>query len=798
MEKSLLLLLLTCCLGTLYAQQKVAYTGRITDINKLPIQYATINADDGAAYAITNEKGNFELQLTKGSHIIKVEFLGYQSIVTKVMVEKASFNNNYTLKESSQGFEAVTIEAETKEEKKESQIITVESISLENVEAKINIITDEIEKASGVRVRRSGSLGDNAQITLNGLSGNAVRTFIDGIPLEFLYPGQNIANIPLTDIENVEIYKGVLPSELSADALGGGINLITKRKDKNKLKASYSLGSFNTHRGNLYLNLVDRQSNFINFSAGIDYSDNDYTFKAPVIISNPFDSQLTPIAIGNFRIKRFHDLYRQQYSSVSLGTYAKKWTDEASLNFNYQRSHRQINNNFRINEIAIGEATDRRENIALIAKYKKALFNNHWKIGATGSYSEEIQTFKDTSRNVYNWLGQVIRQQPLRGAEFTGANPVIRDNTTVNWSTRLTSNLKLFKNHFWITSFNYNKQERDLILNRITRVIEAPTQVVKKQTIASELKGSAFNKKLEYFGGGKFYNFEATLTPNTDNDFTFKNSDDFFGFFTGLKYKPFNNLTLRGSYERAILSPTIFQLAGDPPNLLPNPGLNPEESDNINAGIIFRKRVDENFRLKADIGGYYRYRRKEIFLTTSGPNQQFVNFFDTKTRGIEAELELEFLKKVKFVTDVTVQEKILDKLALPEEGNNFEVDPREFGLGTPVPNTPSFFYDIELNYNPTIFSEDKIKTSFYTLFNYSDTFNFLGLGGSNTKQNSPERFVFQQNRWDMGCSIELIKYNITAAFNARNILDEELFDNFSIPRAGRSFDIKLIYELDKF
>ena len=47
--------------------------------------------------------------------------------------------------------------------------------------------------------------------------------------------------------ERVEVYKGVLPVNLGADALGGAVNIVSRR-DANYLDATYSFGSFNTHK----------------------------------------------------------------------------------------------------------------------------------------------------------------------------------------------------------------------------------------------------------------------------------------------------------------------------------------------------------------------------------------------------------------------------------------------------------------------------------------------------------------------------------------------------------------------
>lgn len=59
-------------------------------------------------------------------------------------------------------------------------------------------------------------------------------------------------NIPAGLAKRVEVYKGVVPIELGGDALGGAINIVTDDSRRTRVNASYSFGSFNTHKTNVY------------------------------------------------------------------------------------------------------------------------------------------------------------------------------------------------------------------------------------------------------------------------------------------------------------------------------------------------------------------------------------------------------------------------------------------------------------------------------------------------------------------------------------------------------------------
>ena len=55
--------------------------------------------------------------------------------------------------------------------------------------------------------------------------------------------------------ERIEVYKGVVPVGFGSDALGGVINIVTKKRRHGwSLDASYSYGSFNTHKSYVNFN----------------------------------------------------------------------------------------------------------------------------------------------------------------------------------------------------------------------------------------------------------------------------------------------------------------------------------------------------------------------------------------------------------------------------------------------------------------------------------------------------------------------------------------------------------------
>ena len=112
------------------------------------------------------------------------------------------------------------------------------------------------------------------------MSGNSIRYFLDGMPLDAKGSGVTLANLPPNIIDRIEIYKGVVPAHLGTDALGGAVNIITNQQNKNFLDVAYSVSSFHTHQFNFNAQYVEQKTGiFIKPIFSLNSSKNDYKVK---------------------------------------------------------------------------------------------------------------------------------------------------------------------------------------------------------------------------------------------------------------------------------------------------------------------------------------------------------------------------------------------------------------------------------------------------------------------------------------------------------------------------------------
>ncbi|HXS16257.1 MAG TPA: TonB family protein, partial [Polyangiaceae bacterium] len=134
-----------------------------------------------------------------------------------------------------------------------------------------------LARTPGLLVRRSGGVGSDVRVSLNGLYDKAVRQFVDGVPLWMTALPDNAGALPVNLFERVEVYRGVVPLRLAADALGGAINFVTDKNYETHGAASFQTGSFGTYRGTALAQYRHERSHFVTRLIGYgDSVKNDY------------------------------------------------------------------------------------------------------------------------------------------------------------------------------------------------------------------------------------------------------------------------------------------------------------------------------------------------------------------------------------------------------------------------------------------------------------------------------------------------------------------------------------------
>lgn len=105
----------------------------------------------------------------------------------------------------------------------------------------------------GVQIGQNGGLASVSSVFLRGARANQTVVLIDGVRVNSATSGQtSLENIPLAQVERIEVLRGAASSLYGADALGGVIQIITRQADgasAPRVAADVGVGSYGLRQG---------------------------------------------------------------------------------------------------------------------------------------------------------------------------------------------------------------------------------------------------------------------------------------------------------------------------------------------------------------------------------------------------------------------------------------------------------------------------------------------------------------------------------------------------------------------
>jgi iron complex outermembrane receptor protein len=130
--------------------------------------------------------------------------------------------------------ETVTVIASTRTDKRlEDQPMRVEVLAREEIEEKMLMTPGDIvmmlNEMGGMRVQATSPSLGAASVRIQGMRGRYTRVLSDGLPLFGEVGGLGLLQIPPMDLGQVEVIKGVASALYGAGAMGGVVNLLSRR-----------------------------------------------------------------------------------------------------------------------------------------------------------------------------------------------------------------------------------------------------------------------------------------------------------------------------------------------------------------------------------------------------------------------------------------------------------------------------------------------------------------------------------------------------------------------------------------
>lgn len=772
---SFLLLLISI---SAFSQHKTMISGKVLSTEKTTVDFATVYLKGTNYGGTTNEEGIYHLQAPAGEYTLVVSAIGYKTVEKSVKLMRGERTKmNVVISPQATELDEVVVVSNgvTRLKRSAFNAVALDTKALQN---STQNLSEALAQAPGMKIRESGGVGSDMQLMMDGFTGKHIKIFIDGVPQEGVGSSFGLNNIPVNYAERIEVYKGVVPVGFGTDAIGGVINIITK-KNRNKwfLDASYSYGSFNTHKS--YVNFGQTFRSGLTYEINVfqNYSDNNYYVDTPV-------KDFTTGAINKKKIehvKRFHDTYHNEAVIGKIGFVDKKWADRLMFGFTYSHMYKDIQTGVR-QEVVFGGKYRKGYSIMPSLDYRKRdFFVRGLDVVLTANYNKNMTNNVDTSSYEYNWRGEM---RPLRMPGEQSYQNTRSDNN--NWNGTLTANYRIGKAHTFTFNHVINafRRSNQSLLNEDSEANAIPKETRKNISGLSYRLMPTEHWNLSVFG--KYYNqFIAgpVATSSAQDDYIrTTNSVSAMGYGAAGTYFILKSLQAKLSYEKAYRLPTNEEMFGDEDLETGDISLKPENSDNVNLNLSYNETFGKH-SVYVEGGLIYRntkdYIQRNISDLSGGKyGATYVNHGRVETKGYNVSVRYGFANWVSVGGNFT-QMNVRDNVKTVTSGTSQE----SLTYGARMPNLPYQFAnsDVTFYWRNLWKKGNTLSVTYDNLYMHSFPL-YSEAVGSESEFVVPTQF---SHNLTLSYGIQNGRYNIS--FECRNLTNEKLYDNFSLQKAGRAF-----------
>jgi len=453
----------------------------------------------------------------------------------------------------------------------------------------------------GISYTQQGAPGSLSNVYLRGADASDTQVLIDGISMNMPNDLDNVfdfADLPVDNIQRIEILRGPQSTLYGSDALAGVINIITKKgSGKPKFFISGEGGSYNTYKGLIGLNGA---INNFNYSVTASRFSSGGFSSASKIYGNKEKDGTTNYNVSSrlgYDISKSFELnfyYRYAKANTDLDQHGGLYGDDPTYKYNLEES------SFRLES-------------------KISLLDGLWTQTLGLNYMRNVREYSFDSTSVFN---------PISSSSIYDGNKI-----KFEWL----NNIEFDKNYLTTFGFDWGQEK-------------AISDYFSHSSYSGEYDSRfPLNKDLTK---GVFLQQQINISNRFFSSFGIRyDHHDRFGSVVTYRIAPAYLISetgtkLKATYGTAFKAPSLFYLF-DPS--FGNPNLKPEKSYGWDAGI------EQYFGLDKIIFGinYFSIQFKNLF-SYDGNTFKEINLNSAESNGLEVYLTLTNVKKLNINLNYTL------------------------------------------------------------------------------------------------------------------------------------------------
>ena len=592
---------------------------------------------------------------------------------------------------------------------------TISVVDVPKYDGEHKTFADMLQTVPGVYIDRvsGGGTGHYTTARIRGSSASQVNIYMDGVLVNTgSEQAVNLENINMDNVERIEVYRGYIPARFAGAAMGGAINVVTKRPDKVGGKVTAGLRSFGGQKLGLETTApLGRGSLMLAYN--YDKADGDFKYtrlqqEVKTWKLDGFGGQIPDEVYPNNR-------KRQNNGYENHNLFAKWQDDNWFVKLDY------------LNNSTERPATASRSYADLTSEWLPAILDSEW-----------VRAMRNSTVDTEKLDFSLGRRQTHKNLDWGWKVAAMRQEKTTLYTRAITAGQRhtgtnIFKNTALEATLDgsWRPSDRHLIDFMFTARKETMKVGFEQHDQWSSAHAQDFGRFFvpKYNMRDYYFQVQDTIKLDDSGSFTYTplaraqkseigapvdNAESWlYSYSHGLK-KSYSNWTLRGTYGSYYKTPSWYEVFGDGANVQNrwfyhrynstwSPELYAEYGKSWDISANWTGKVAKT---DADITLTYFNRHSENLLATQFDPMYgavwYINYGKGKINGIELDAKFQW-RRFDLSLGVTWQDSLITKGHTRDMTNTSNASGIE---GQPFPLTPEHQFNVRLDYR---FPKDKLS-----------------------------------------------------------------------------------------